>query len=73
MTGIRFGILRVLIDSFCSVIIFFVCVLCCIHYGIEAAGVHFAVLKLLLGIVGIGLSVLCYGWLRVSVLAFALK
>lgn len=45
--------------------------LCCIHYGIEAAGVQFVVLKLLLGIVGIGLSFLCYGWLRVSVLAFA--
>lgn len=71
MTGVRFCILRILIDSFCAVIIFFVCVLCCIHYGIEAAGVHFAILKLLLGIVGIGLSILCYGWLRASVLAFA--
>lgn len=26
MTGVRFGILRVLIDSLCVVIIFFVCV-----------------------------------------------
>lgn len=63
MVEVRFGILRVLVDCLCAGIIFFG-VLCCIHYGTQILGLYFVVLKILFGIVGIGISIRCYSWLR---------
>lgn len=63
MVEVRFGVLRVLVDCLCAGIISFG-VLCCIHYGTQLLGLYFVVLKILFGIVGVGVSIRCYSWLR---------
>lgn len=63
MVEIKFGLLRVLVDVLCAVILFFG-VLCTIHYGTQLAGLYFVSLRVLLGIAGTGLSIRCYSWLR---------
>jgi len=69
MAEMRFVLLRAAVDIFFATALFFG-FMCGVHYGAQLIGLHFWFVKLLLGVVGIGIMVSLTGWLKVSLLFF---